>query len=397
MLLAALVTLLVLFGCAVTPFYIPTIDPAGFMARGITQHKGDVVVTAAVPSREEVETLFGLDLYEDDIQPVWLEVENRGDQRVRIAHYSVDRDYFSPLEIAWTYRKKFASSSRDDMERWFFDNALPRRVPPGETRAGFIFTHAIEGTKGFNVDIYADMRSLQFTFLVPMPGFRPDYMDVGFQTLYSDDEIVRTDFAGLGEFLSALPCCTSDPTDEPTGDPLNVVLVGSPDAVRRTLLRGQWQETQSGSPVTKLSRRHYFRGRQPDGTFHKARPDGSERKELRLWLAPVLVDGMTTWIGHVSYDMSGKRLIQDLSDYRIDPDVDDARSFLIQNFWYNQSLRRLTMVDGMPPTSIEQPRTNFLGGEYFTDGRRAVLWVSEDPVAMDETDIWTSIQRDGRQ
>ena len=101
----------------------------------------------------------------------------------------------------------------------------------------------------------------------------------------------------------------------------------------------------------------------------------------------MLVDGLTTWVGHVSYDMSGKRLIRDLSDYQIDPDVDDARTFLIQNFWYSQSLRGLSMVDGIPPIPIDTPRTNFLGGQYFTDGRRAVLWVSEDPVAMDETDI----------
>jgi hypothetical protein len=374
-------------GCAVNQFAAAPPDQAGFVARGVTQQDGDVVVTAAVPSPAEVETLFGIDLYDDGIQPVWLEVENRGDRFVRIVPYSIDRDYYSPLEIAWTYRKKFVSSSRDDMERWFYDNALARLVPPGEKRSGYVFTHAIEGTKGFNLDIYADNRSMQFTFFVPVPGFRPDYMDVDFRNLYADEDIVRTDFEGLQDYLAASACCTSDSTSESNGDPLNVVIVGTPEAVRRTLLRGQWQETQSGSPVTRLARSHYYLGRQPDGTFHKSRPDGSERKELRLWLAPVLVDGLTTWIGHVSYDMSGRRLIRNLSDYQIDPDVDDARTFLVQNFWYNQSLLGLSMVDGVPPASIEAPRTNFLGGEYFTDGKRAVLWVSEVPVGMDETNI----------
>jgi hypothetical protein len=382
-----MIALVMASGCAVTRFDAPPLDPDGFIARGITRQDGDVAVTAAVPSPEEVEALFGLDLYKDDIQPVWLQVENRGDRRVRIAPYSIDRAYFSPLEIAWTYRKKFVSSSRDAMERWFYDNAMPRRIPPGETRSGFVFTHAIEGTKGFNLDVYADNQSMQFTFFVPVPGFRPDYMDVEFQSLYAEEEIVRTDFEGLQKYLASAACCTSDAAGEAAGDPLNIVLVGTPLAVRRSLLRGRWQETQSGSPTTRLARLHYFRGRQPDGTFHKSRPDGSERKELRLWLAPALVDGLTTWIGHVSYDMSGKQLINDLSDYQTDPDVDDARTFLIQNFWYSQSLLGLSMVDDIPPTSIDTPQTNFLGGQYFTDGRRAVLWLSEDPVAMDETEI----------
>jgi hypothetical protein len=222
-----------------------------------------------------------------------------------------------------------------------------------------------------------------------MPGFKPDYMDIQFSELYPDEEIIRTDFDGLREFLRSAACCTADSSGNPNGDPLNVVLVGTPAAVRRSLLRGQWLETESGSPITRLARSHYYRGRQPDGTFHKSRPDGSERKELRLWLAPVLVDGMTTWMGHVSYDMSGNRLIRNLSDYQIDPDVDDARRFLVQNFWYNQSLQGLYSVPGIPPATIETPRTNFLGGEYFTDGQRSVLLVSEDPVAMDDVDILT--------
>jgi hypothetical protein len=385
--LAAAACTVLMAGCAVNRFAPASPDQAGFIERGITQQDGDVIVTAAVPSPGEVESLFGIDLYKDGIQPVWLEVENRGDQRARILPYSIDRDYYSPLEIAWAYRKKFASSSRDAMERWFYDNALDHRVPPGEKRSGFVFTHAIEGTKGFNLDIYSDNQSRQFTFFVPVPGFRPDYMDVDFQNLYAEDQIGRVDFPSLSDYLESMPCCTSDAEGVAAGDPLNVVIVGTPEAVRRTLLRGRWQETQSGSPVTRLARRHYFNGRQPDGTFHKSRPDGRERKELRLWLAPVLVDGLTTWIGHVSYDMSGKSLIRDLSDYQIDPDVDDARTFLVQNFWYNQSLRGLSMVEGIAPNSIESPRVNFLGGEYFTDGQRVVLWVSEDPVGMDETDL----------
>ena len=378
---------LALAACATTAFSPTLPDPDGFMSRGITQEDDAVAVTAAVPSAEEVERLIGIDLYADDIQPVWIRVQNRTDQWLRVAPYSIDENYFSPLEVAWLYRKKFSSRTRADAERWFHDNGLPRRIPPGESRSGFVFTHASAGTKGFNVDVHGDKRSMNFTFFIPLPGFLPDYMNVDFQRLYRDDEVIQSTFSELRGLLLNTVCCTSDQSGDQVGDPLNVIIVGTPLAVRRTLLRGGWQETESGSEVTRLARAHYYRGRPPDGTFHKSRPDGSERKELRLWLSPVLADGETTWIGHVSYDMSGSLVIRSLSDYRIDPDVDDARMFLLQNFWYNQSLRKFALARGVGAASIDTPRTNFVGDDYFTDGLRAVLLVSEEPVGMDETEI----------
>jgi len=350
-----ILALLSVSGCATQAFSPSPVESAEFIQRGISKLVRSVEVTAAVPSAEEARAIFGVDLYADGMQPVWLRVENRGDTHVRVALFSIDKIYFSPLEVAWKYRKNFRNSDRDDLEHWFISNGLPRYIPAGETRSGYVFTHATEGTKGFNVDVFADFQSMQFTFFVPLPGFRPDYMQL-------------------------------------VGDPLNVVIVGTPVAIRRSLLRGGWQETESNSPLTRLARSHYYQGRPPDGTFYISRPDGRERKELRLWLTPILVDDKTVWIGHISYDMSGTLLTQDLSNYKIDPDVDAARMFLMQNFWYNQSLRAIALAAGVPPATIDAPRSNFREAEYFTDGRRIVLFISETPVDMGETEIifWES-------
>ncbi|HEY5703686.1 MAG TPA: LssY C-terminal domain-containing protein [Gammaproteobacteria bacterium] len=386
--LAAVVCMLIAISACATQMFVPsTIESHGFEQRALSQTEDFVKVTAAVPSPEEVIELFGIDLYADGIQPVWLNVENTGDKHVRVTMFSIDEDYYSPLEVAWLYRKRFTKSSRRSLERWLLDNTLPRFIPAGGSRSGFVFTHTSVGTKGFNVDVYTDLTAMNFTFFVPLPGFQPDYMNVDFKNLYQDDEIIRGDLDTLRRMLSDMPCCTTDESSEAFGDPLNIVIVGTPEAVRRSLLRGQWQETEANSPVTRIARTHFYRGRQPDGTFHKARPDGRERKELRLWRAPILVDGEAVWLGHVSYDMSGALFSLDMANYQIDPDVDDARMFVLQNFWYNQSLRGFAMADGIPPAAIEAPHTNFHGSDYFTDGMRAVLLVSEEPVAMDETEI----------
>jgi hypothetical protein len=372
------------------------IESATFTERTVTQLQDDVRVTVAVPGAAESETLTGLDLYSEGIQPVWLQVENRGEKRIRAALWSVDAEYYSPMEIAWKYRKPYSDEGRVEMERWFYENQMPRIIPPGETRSGFVFTHMTTGTKGFNFDVFANDRSYNFTFFVPVPGFRADYMDVNFQELYEPDEIQVLNLDELRAALQALPCCSTDSTGNKQGDPFNVAFVGSAVAVRRGLLRGDWQETASNSADTEVAREHRYRSRQPDGTFHKSRPDGSERKELRLWLSPLRLGDQPVWLGQASYDMGGGTGLLAREKYRIDPDVDDARMFVMQNFWYSQSLAKMGFVGGVPPATINNAHRNFNDSEYFTDGLRVVLFISGSPVALDETVLlpWTRLEQE---
>jgi LssY C-terminus len=378
---------LLLAGCGGGAFVSAPLEQASFVERAIVETQTPVSVAAAVPDAEETRTLTGLDLYQQDIQPIWLSVTNAGDRVVRAAIRSIDEQYYSPMEVAWKFRNSFGKQGRADMERWFFENQLPRRIPAGETRSGFVFTHVAKGTKGFNFDVYTSEESYNFTFFVPIPGFSADYMDVDFANLYTRDEVVTVKADGLRDALTTLPCCSFNAAGDRAGDPLNVVIVGSPLAVRRSLLRAQWQETAANAPETTVARTHRHRRRPPDATFLKIRPDGGERKELRLWLSPIRVDEQHVWVGQVSYEMAGEFGFNTSKKYRTDPDIDDARGFLLQNFWYSQSLARLAYIDGIPPAPITAPAQNFSGSEYFTDGYRVVLFVSEDPVAMDEADV----------
>ncbi|HUU71002.1 MAG TPA: LssY C-terminal domain-containing protein [Burkholderiales bacterium] len=385
-----------LAGCATAPFVSSPVEQATFTDRAIEQTQGIVRVAAAVPDADETRSLTGLDLYAKGIQPVWLQVTNLGDTRVRAAIHSVDDEYFSPMEVAWKFRRYFSKQGRADMERWFYENQMPRWIDPGETRSGFVFTHVGKGNKGFNFDVYSSGQSFNFNFFIRMPGFYADYMDVDFERLYEDDEIRVVDLDGLREILAALPCCSADESGNAAGDPINVAVVGTRVAMRRSLLRARWQETAANDPETAVARSHRYRGRPPDGTFQKSRPDGSERKELRLWLSPLQLEQTPVWIGQVSYDMSGATGKKAFKKYHIDPDIDDARMYLLQNFWYSQSLSALGYVGGVPAAKINAPSHNFAGANYFTDGLRVVLFVSEKPIAMDETDIlpWELLLRE---
>lgn len=390
---AILITSLLLLGaCASAPFVAAPVERAPFMARAVEQSDQTVRVLAAVPDAAETKDLIGLDLYARGIQPVWLQVSNLGNSRVRTAPHSVDPDYFSPMEVAWKFRSQLSKQGRADMERWFFENQLPRRIPAGATRSGFVFTHLDRGSKGFNFDVYTSEGSFNFTFFIHMPDFRADYMEVDFDHLYGEDEQQIVNMQGLRAVLEALPRFSSDESGNGIGDPVNVVIVGSRIAVRRALLRGRWQETEIDDPQTAVSRTHRLYGRRPDGIFQKTRPDGSERKQLRLWASPILFGDVPVWVGQISYELGGATRARASTNFRIDPDIDDARMYLLQNFWYGQSLSAMGFVKGVSAIPIDAPAQDFTGAEYFTDGLRVVLFVSEDPVAMDEVDVlaWES-------
>ncbi len=381
-----------LAGCATTPFVATPIEQAPFIERAIVETQQTVRVAAAVPDARETRELIGVDLYAKGFQPVWLQVSNLGEESVYAALHSVDDEYFSPLEVAWQFRGWFSKQGRSDMERWFYENQMPRRIPPGETRSGFVYTHVAEGSKAFNFDAYSSNRSFNFTFVVPIPGFLADYMEVDFETLYDKDEIRLVDLDGLREALESYACCSTNESGE-AGDPINVVIVAPRRALGLALLRAEWQETPANDPGTTVARTHRHLGRRPDGTFHKARPDGSERKELRLWLAPLLLGEQRVWVGQASYELRRATAKQGFKNYRIDPEIDSARLYLLQNFWYGQSLAAMGFVGGVPPATIDAPSRNFAGARYFTDGRRLVLFLSDKPIAMDETEVLTWEER----
>jgi len=394
---------LLLIGCGTQRYQGENVDDAAFLQRAVTQENGPLRVTAAVPDAAETEALTGLDLYEQGIQPVWLKVENRGSSPARISQWSIDRDYFSPIEVAYMNRKRFSTAGYADLERWFLDNGIARFVQPGESRSGLVFTHLKPGTKGFNLDVFSNRISHSFTFFVAMPGFSADYARVDFAHLYQDAEIRQLDPQGLKVLLEEdFPCCTEGPNGEADGAPFNIVLVGTPMAVRRSLLRGGWLETETDSEETQRARTLRYRGRAPDTIFYQVRKDIDQRMGLILWRAPWEVDGEPTWVGVVYYtelqqslltDIASSETIRDSAFLRsfaresVAADADSARSRLLQNLWYNQSLRAVGIVKGVGEATTDNPHATFFGTAYITDGNRNVIFVSETPVALSEGQV----------
>jgi len=395
--LAPLSACLVLFFSCAT--YNPgPADEMPFREREQTQVERNVRVTAAVLSADETQAYFGLPLYKRGIQPVWLEIENKNPHPVWFLPYATDPDYFPPLEVAYMHHITFKAKVNQAMDRNLYDSAMGFQIPPGAKRSGFVFTHRQLGTKIFNVELIGKGHALWlFTFFVNVPGLPIDYQQVDWAKLYSDKEIIDFDEQGLRRVLEQLPCCASDEKGLKKGDPINLVIVGRGRDALYALIRSGWDETRAISGAKSESKAtlgkiqkyrpvepQYLYNRRQDAAFSKTRKGINSRNQIRLWLSPYRLKGLPIFVGQIQRNI---RTASQTATHRIDPDVDEARTYLLQDLWYSQGLQKRAYVKGVGQVPISTPRRNYKGATYYTDGLRVVLWLSSQPVPFTEIDF----------
>jgi len=398
--------LLFLVACASAPTAHYSVPEGDWKARITTQENGGIKVSAAVPSAKETKEIFGKPLYKQGIQPVWLEIRNDRDSTINFLPVGLDPQYFTPLEVAHTDLKdKDASASLID--EFFLNQGIGAlQVKAGDTRSGFIFSKLDEGTKTFNVDIIgiSDDSGIPFfetfTFFVPVPGLKIDHYNVDWENLYSEDEWVDLEKDQFIEILEQVTCCVTDKKGTGSGDPVNLVVIGRPLDVYVAFIRAGWDETEtvtrtssmktiasflSGgeyrySPVSGL----YVFDRPQDVAFQKARENIHERNHLRLWMSRATFQGVPVFLGQISRDIGVRFTTKTITTHKIDPDVDETREYLLENLAYSQSLEKFAYVGGVGEVPMDQPKGNLTGDPWFSDGYRIVLWVTSEPVPIDD-------------
>ncbi len=404
----AIGALLLLAACASSPTYHPDTPEGDWKARAESQQADGIEVTAAVPSAREAKELFGMPLYKKGIQPVWLRIRNSRETRVNFLPVGLDPQYFTPLEVANTDLKdKDADDPTKVVDEFFLQQGLGAlAVEPGETRSGFIFSKLDEGTKAFNVDIIGtgDDQGIRefdtFTFFIPVPGLNIDHYNVDWRNLYADDQWVDLEAEQLIEIIENMTCCVTDKKGKGSGDPLNLVVIGHPTDVYTAFIRAGWDETEtvtrasslktigsflSGgeyrySPVSGL----YVFDRPQDVAFQKARENIHERNHLRLWMSRATYEGVPVFMGQISRDIGVRFTSKTITTHKIDPDVDETREYLLENLVYSQALEKFAYVGGVGEVSFDNPKGNLTGDPWFSDGYRLVLWVTSEPVAVDD-------------
>jgi hypothetical protein len=386
---------LLLTGCAASRPPTVSLD---YHARTETQVDGRVRVSAVVLSPQETENVFAIALEKKGIQPIWLKIENQEDKEFYLMLLSLDPDYFSPSEVAWVFRMQ-DESSLDDMIDMFIDHHIPVVVPPHSTVSGYVYTNLDPGAKAFAVELFGEGEVRDFEFAQLVPGFEADFMRVDFDRLYPPDQVRELDLEGLRQYLETLPCCVVGGDRKTPGDPLNLVIVGDGRHALATLIRRGWDLTETlrsktawrigtsflfgskyrTSPVSPL----YLFDRPQDIALQKARGTIHKRNHLRLWRAPVTVQGQKVWVGQISRDIGVKLSSRTFVTHKIDPVIDEARLYITLDLAASQTLRAVGYVKGVGYSGRAAPRFNYTRDPYYTDGLRVVLILGEGRYSLD--------------
>jgi len=238
--LKVIILFLLLVGCAAPP----QMESLDYRARAETQVDGGVHVSAVTLSQQESENSFALPLAKEDIQPVWLEIENQEDKELYLNLLSLDPNYFSPSEVAWMFRGD-EDHTLDELNVMFLDKHIRVIIPPHRTVSGFVYTNLDPGVKAFAVELLGERDHRIFEFTQIVPGFEADFMRVDFESLYAPGEVRDVDLDGLRQYLEDLPCCVLGSDEKTLGDPLNLVIVGKGAHVLATLVRRGWDLTET--------------------------------------------------------------------------------------------------------------------------------------------------------
>jgi hypothetical protein len=393
---------LVIQGCSANQAVRIAYKP--YPERAETQLQGGLTVTAGLPTAEEARSIYGVDLADRAIQPVWVEIRNASGFPYWLLPSGIDPNHFSASEAAYAFRSSDPSDGSIDAR--FAGLRFRNPIMPGSVVSGFVLTNLDEGVKVIDIDLVSRHDAKSFTFIATDPTFQGVARRIDFEKLYPQDELVRVDDDDkLRALLEALPCCTTNENGSELGDPLNLVLIGTYQDVAGALVRRGWHPTEiisvdsvwrtigaflRGSryryaPISPL----YAFSRPQDAAAQKARSSVHERNHARFWLTPIRYRGRPVFVGQISRDIGIKYTLKapTISTHKIDPDVDEARRYLLEDLAYSQVLDRFGLVKGVGAASKEAPRMNLVGDPYYTDGLRAVLFIEPRPRALSELEL----------
>ena len=373
--------MVVLSGCA-TWRQPPDTGDAALRERAISQTTQGVRLGATVLGPQDSIRMFGADVVATGVQPVWIEVQNASADVLWLLRSGTDPDYFSPREVAWSVHVFLGGTTNDRIDEHFDRLSFTNPIPPGQTRSGVLFTNPQPAPKVLNVDLLGNQTLVPFTLFLPVPG-HPDVSTV--ESLHPYPESAVTDHDDLESFRTALqqlPCCAARASDGEPAEPLNVVFVGSYENIASAAARRGYRRVQADEGAGQLA----F-GRPPDAVAFKRAQAGAPANWVRLWSAPIRLQGQPVFVVQVGRPVGGRFVAEAPGARRLHPDVDEARNLFVQDMMYSGGLESLGFVTGVGAVPRAQPRLAANGASYFTDGLRAVLFFATRPLTISDVHL----------
>lgn len=363
-----------LLGMSACASYQPVpLEELTFTERVKTEENDGLRVSVAVLSRAEARQAFGVNLQKRAIQPVWLEIENRTGKDFWFMMTGLDQNYFSAHEAAYMNHFRFGGQANKQMDNYFSDVGFDQRVRSGAINSGFAFTNETVGTREIRVRLYSNKDVRTFNLFVSVPGVQSEWDREDLQVIAEQTKIDVATEEDLKEALRAFPCCTQRQDGGGEGDPLNLVMIGGIPTLKAFITAG-WDETVFQQDFRSYFGAAYLYGRLPDVQFQKSRRRVDSVNLVQLWISPIRYKGEVVLVGSVGRN--------------IDPDVDEAVQYVVEDLATAETVRRFGRVGGVGVVSRDSPRRNFANAPYWTAGNRAVLEISTQPVELSDVEFF---------
>ena len=363
----------------------PAFDDSVLRARAKSEVVQDVELSAAVLGSDDSVRMFGVEVNESGVQPVWIEVKNNTQQVLWLLRAGTDPDLFSPLEVAWSFHASFAGEANSKLDEHFDNTSFQNPIAPGATRSGIVFTNPHDQTRLLSVDILGQGKVFPFTLFLEVPDHQSDESTARrtrlLERIDEDAEDYRRDDAFRAR-LRELPCCSANSDGSIAGDPLNVILVGEfGDIVSAFVRRGYRLDSRDFHNA-----QHLF-GRSPDLVARKVGQAGVPANWVRIWLAPFRYQGQPVFVSQTARRQGWRSTEIEQRKVLPGPQVDEVRNALVQDMTYSGGLQKLAFDHGVGATQPGAFRGSLDGARYQTDGLRAVMFFITRPLSLADIEI----------
>jgi hypothetical protein len=192
--------------------------------------------------------------------------------------------------------------------------------------------------------------------------------------------------------FSKIPRRIADKLGDP-GDMVNFLIIGSESTmqkvftnagwvkvdtdVRDTVLHGILGSISKESYLTMPMSPLYLFGRSQDYGWAHAEPIKvvASRNHLRIWKAPLDVQGQTLWVGAATHDTGFEKDNRNNGlTHKIDPDIDLERDYVEKTLISTGLISETAHI--LPNDALKEAHTA-TGGSFHSDGRVLVLKLEE--------------------
>ena len=188
--------------------------------------------------------------------------------------------------------------------------------------------------------------------------------------------------------FAQIPRRVSDEAGDP-GDMVNYGLVGTEEQVKAAFAAAGWVAVDKSvgdallhGLMSTLSHEAYTEmpmstltlfGRPQDLSYARGDPltVAAERHHLRVWKTDQMVGGRPLWVGSATHDIGFEKDQRNgRATHKIDPKIDDERTFLLNSFDAAGMFTSAAYVTPVDPLLTAKTAT---GGSFYSDGRIVVM------------------------